>query len=172
MVDAIIVLGGGISDEGILLPHSRLRVEKAVELWKKNKPFLLFSGRWNYLRKKTLKKTEGRGMHKYAIQLGVPKKSILLEEESMDTIGNAYFCNKRFIVPRKWKDIIIVTSGFHVARTRRIVQHILPKGIHYEVISSGGRPTLEHLFREIVAHILLFFVPWNNVESYLKKKYK
>lgn len=172
MVNTIIVLGGGISDEGILFAQSRLRVEKGVELWKKEKCSLLFSGRWNYLRKKTLKKTEGKGMKEYAISLGVPKKDILLEEESMDTIGNAYFCKKQFIIPKKWKDIIVVTSGFHTKRTKRIFQHILPKGIHFEVISAGGKPTLGHLLREIVAHILLFLVPWNDLDSFLNKKYR
>jgi len=50
------------------------------------------------------------------------------EERSMDTIGNAYFCLAQHVAPRGWRRVAVVTSRFHMPRTRAAFRWIF--GMH------------------------------------------
>ena len=90
--DVIIMLGGGISNNRKLSETAKYRVEKAVSLFNKEKaPYLIMSGADSRDLNVKPKITEAEGMKIYAHRLGAPKKYILKEEKSKDTIGNAYF---------------------------------------------------------------------------------
>jgi len=55
---------------------------------------------------------------------GIPWDSILEENVSLDTIGNAYFSRVMHIDPLEITDITIVTSDFHMERTRLIFNKV------------------------------------------------
>ena len=117
MADAIVVLGGRLNDDGTLRPVLRSRVEKAVELFKQGvAPVVIMSGKWTDQLKKDPVKTEARAMKEYAEELWVPEHAILVEEQSQNTIGNAYY-TKKILAKRAWKDIVVVTSDFHLKRS-------------------------------------------------------
>ena len=124
--DAIVVLGGGITDADNLTDVSKRRVEKGAELLQKRyAEMIIFSGAWSFLSDKTHLRTEASAMRDYAIKLGVAAQAILLEDKSKDTLGNAYFTRKTILEPRKWKTIAIVTSDFHAIRTEYIFKKVL-----------------------------------------------
>lgn len=51
-------------------------------------------------------------------RLTVPPASVLREQASMDTLGNAFFTAVTHLVPRRWTSVAVVTSAFHGPRTR------------------------------------------------------
>ena len=128
--DSIICLGGGVEKDGLLTKDSKARVERAVELYQEGlSSTVIFSGGYGFLIPQALPKTEAQLMKEYAISLGIPESSILLEEKSKDTIGNAHFTKTDFAKPRYWRNLAVVTSDYHVPRVKLVFGKILAPSI-------------------------------------------
>ena len=124
--DVILVLGSGIMKDGSLPPRAKERVAKAVDLYKKGLASkILMSGRHTFKLLEKPKTTEAKSMQEFAKTLGVEDKDIFIEENSMDTVGNAYFSKLFYLDPNRWKKIIVVTSDFHVKRSKFLFEKIL-----------------------------------------------
>ena len=61
---------------------------------------------------------------RYLIRHGVAAARVFAETCSLDTIGNAYFSRVIHVDPAKWRKLLVVTSEFHMARTRAIFEWI------------------------------------------------
>ena len=117
--DCIVVLGGGINSDSYLPKIAKVRVDKAIALYKTGKvPCIIMSGKWSINAKKNFPLSEAEAMEKYAVSQGVNKDDILVEKESQDTLGNAYFTKINFLNPAHWKKFLVVTTDFHVVRTK------------------------------------------------------
>ncbi len=137
MYDALAVFGGGISPQGELEENSRVRVERAVELWKnKTAPTIIMSGGWSFTLSDPPTRTEARAMADYATRLGVPPEELLVEDRSRDTLGNALYVKTLFAIPRKWQKLIIVVADYHVWRTKRICTFVF--GSNYDMAIVGA----------------------------------
>ena len=90
--------------------------------------------------------TEAAAMASYAGSRGLPPSASLLEEESRDTIGNAYFVRTTWLDPNRWRAIRVVTSDFHIPRAAWLFRKIL--GADYDVAFS---PASSELFASTVA---------------------
>ena len=64
---------------------------------------------------------------------------IYKETCSYDTIGNAYFALVQHCMPRRWKRLVVVTSNFHLARTRAVFEWV------FNVRDAGGPYTFEFI---------------------------
>ena len=53
---------------------------------------------------------------------GAEAAAVFKEVSSADTIGNAYFSLAVHCLPRGWDDLHVVTSEFHMPRSRRIFE--------------------------------------------------
>ncbi len=109
--DVIIGLGCPAHRDGTVSPLLRARVEKAVELYRKNyAPYLLFTGSavYNHV-------VEAEAMKKLAIELGVPETAIHVETLARNTRQNAQFCAK-ILSEKRWRSAVIVTSPYHLRR--------------------------------------------------------
>jgi uncharacterized SAM-binding protein YcdF (DUF218 family) len=141
--DAIVVLGRGVDPDGALPALAKQRVARAVELFAWGvAPRLIFSGRCSLMTETEPPRTEAGAMAEHAVALGVPRRAVLLEEESRDTIGNAYFVMRRFLEPNDWMSIRVVTSDFHIQRTAWVFQKVL--GLGYDVAYSPSPSELDH----------------------------
>lgn len=103
--DAIIVLSG---DRGE-------RVEKAAELYHQGygKYFVISGGTvYNDV-------TAAQLMKEHALQLGIPKKSIILEDRADSTYENADF-TKQVIKSYPIHSAIVVSSNYHMKRVKMI----------------------------------------------------
>ena len=60
----------------------------------------------------------------YLLHRGVPRHRILMERASYDTIGNAYFSLAIHVLPRNFRELLVITSAFHMPRTRAIFEWI------------------------------------------------
>ena len=141
--DAIVVLGRGVDPDGALPTLAKQRVARAAELFAWGvAPRLIFSGRCSLMTETEPPRTEAAAMAEFAIGLGIPKGAVILEEESGDTIGNAYFVLRRFLEPNDWMSIRVVTSDFHIQRTAWVFQKVL--GLGYDVAFSPSPSELDH----------------------------
>ena len=73
-------------------------------------------------------------MKEKLIQLGIPEKVILTEEESYNTIENVLcslvILNRKFLL-QNIKRLIVVSSPFHIQRLSLTIQRYMPKWINY-----------------------------------------
>ena len=64
-------------------------------------------------------------MKEYALSLGIPEMNILAEEKSKDTLGNAFFTKITYLEKYNWKNVIVITSDFHLNRTKFLFDNVL-----------------------------------------------
>lgn len=110
-LDAIIVLGGDMNDDGRIGPSSIRRVEAAVALYLATKPdhFVATGGDAGFA-----SVPAGRQMIDLAYDLGVPRRALVAETGSYSTLQNALFSLP--LVPEADR-IVLVSDGFHLWRS-------------------------------------------------------
>jgi uncharacterized SAM-binding protein YcdF (DUF218 family) len=60
----------------------------------------------------------------YMMHQGIPAEKMLRETASYDTIGNAFFSATIHAIPCAWRRIAVVTSAFHMPRTKAIFDKV------------------------------------------------
>jgi hypothetical protein len=93
-------------------------------------PRVIFTGRTGLDGPRDPAVTEAAGMARAAIALGLPESAVLLEENSRDTLGNAYFVRHAFLDPNGWRAIRVITSDFHLSRAAWVFRKVL--GTRYD----------------------------------------
>jgi len=126
--DAIVVLGGSYIDENTLPEWVEKRLDAAILRDPYCKHFLLLS-RGSPHKKAILNEkgqliSECQIMAKYMIERKIDPKKILLENWSLDTIGNAYTALTMHCVPRNLRNLLIITSDFHMPRSKSIFEKV------------------------------------------------
>src|SRR4051812_5501073 len=135
--DAIVVLGRGVRPDGSLGLIARGRVDRALELYGRGvAERIIFSGRSALMGEDDPLVTEAQAMAKYAAARGLPAVASFVEDESRDTIGNAYFTWRRWLEPNDWRSIRVVTTDYHIPRAAWIFRKIL--GPTYDVAFSAA----------------------------------
>jgi uncharacterized SAM-binding protein YcdF (DUF218 family) len=107
--DAIIVLGKVISVEGELPEIARQHLQMGASLYSATPALIIMSDAYGLFEQPPLR-TEALAMREYAIELGIAGDQIIVEEESRDTIGNAWFTKIR-IAARNWHHLVLVQPG-------------------------------------------------------------
>jgi uncharacterized SAM-binding protein YcdF (DUF218 family) len=116
--EAIVVLGGGVSSEGIPLRASAERAQKGAQLWKAGyAPLVLVSGGYTV----TGARAEAESMAIVLAGLGVPQKAVILESASLNTFDNAVE-SRKLLAKRNLRQILLVTSRTHLLRSTLIFQ--------------------------------------------------
>lgn len=124
--DAIIVLGGGVDEQGNIPPNVGLRVSAATKLLKDGlAPRIIMSGKWGYSITYAPPCTEAAAMKASAVEQGANPDAILVEETSMDSVGNAYFCKVQLLAPNNWHRVLIATADHHIERAKYLFHKIL-----------------------------------------------
>jgi hypothetical protein len=125
-------------------------------------PRVIFSGHSALMAEGDPPVTEAAAMADYALAQGLPQKAVFLEDQSRDTIGNAYFVRTRWLDPNGWKSIRVVTTDYHVPRAAWIFRRIM--GPAYDVAFSASasdrfRATIAYRARE-ESDIATFLAEW------------
>ena len=134
--ECIIVLANEMDIEGNLNKESLSRVKLAFDSFSINKTAPLITCGWNYRKDSNL--FIGNVMKNYAIELGVPSEKIICEINSRDTVGDAFFTKHNVLIKMGWKNMLVVTSNYHVKRTSRVFKFIYGDGYKVKVIGSPG----------------------------------
>lgn len=140
MRHAIIILAGGINNDGSLPDLPKKRVEKGVELYKnKVASKIIMTGKYGFWLDHTKDippKSEAEAMKEYAESLGIPTGDVIAEVTSKDTVGNAYFTKVDILEKNNWKNVTVVTSEFHIPRTKFIFDTVLGPDWDIEYVPS------------------------------------
>ncbi len=128
---AVVVLGNRLKGPYL---HEELkgRMDTGIELFEAIDAdlLLLSGGRAN----REVEKSEAQIMEEYAVREGIDPELIVLEERSLDTIGNAYFVRK--IVDKEDLDNIstihVVSSCYHMERAEYIFNQVFGDEYDFE----------------------------------------
>lgn len=129
MYDAIVVLGGSFIDQYTLPEWVISRLDYAISQNSRCKYFIL-SSRGTPHKAPPIDKTtkhpvdECQIMANYMMNKGITHQKILLESWSRDTIGNAYALLTHHCIPSNLRKIHIVTSDFHMPRSKAIFNKV------------------------------------------------
>jgi uncharacterized SAM-binding protein YcdF (DUF218 family) len=127
MCDAVLVLGGGVREGGELPEWVVRRFDRALEV-SGTAPIVCLSAATVHrpppLNREGYPILESVAGAAHLISRGVPPGRIQVEATSYDTIGNAYFSKLLHADPAGWRDLIVVTSEFHMPRSRSIFEWI------------------------------------------------
>lgn len=145
---AAIVLGGGLrvvekDDVKIYLPEPQVevRLSKAYELYiTREVDYIVTTGKFSkrigidpYI---SGPQSEAQVGKKYLIdRFDVSEKDILCEEESYDTIGNAWFAKIKCLIPHRIFTVAVITSEYHMERSRLIFDWVLGPKYKIQYIS-------------------------------------
>ena len=138
-LDAIVVLGGGLWQSSVIPPWAERRLDGAALLREAcvermptaSPPSILICGGGSPHGLPVLDASTGQVVHEgtaYAEYLvsrwGVPSSGLLKESSSYDTVGNGYFSAMIHAVPSGWGRMAVVTSEFHMERSRAIFETV------------------------------------------------
>ena len=118
--DCAIVLGA--KPESTIL---KSRLNSAINLYKKDLLSRIIVSGCN----------ESSWMKKYLMQKGINSKNIFKEKKSRDTFGNAFF-SKKIIRTLRGRSLVIITSDYHLNRTKLIFKKIFGKNYKIKYIKS------------------------------------
>jgi uncharacterized SAM-binding protein YcdF (DUF218 family) len=141
--DAVIVLANLMSQTGELNAESAARAIKAVEVFHELDARFLVTCGWAYREDSPINISDA--LKSYIVsRFDLPADVVLSETGSRDTVGDAVFSKVKYALPLGWRRICVVTSQYHVARTREIFSFVY--GDAYEVSVVGaevaeGQPT-------------------------------
>lgn len=140
--DAVIIPGGGLEREtGLPNAWVRGRLDKAIKMSNDTRYFIVLSRGTTHkappLDTRHFPITEAAASAKYLVEKGIEASRVLIEGISLDTIGNAYFTRTTICDPMRLHKLVVVTSSFHMARTRAIFDWVF--GVQFEGIGVGDR---------------------------------
>ena len=143
--DAVVVLNRGLNKDGTLSDASEARVVKAVELYKTGRTStLITSGAKSYSDEHTQKANTAEVMRARAIELGVPANAVILENSSVDTLGNLYCLKKLILEANNFRTIAIVSSLDHMGRVKFLSHKVF--GEAYEITHIPSDHVLTRFF--------------------------
>ena len=136
-----ILLGGGITNRGKISSDALSRAKVAFKLLQKDEiQELVLSG--GFTNKRFPRLSEARLFTRYFTKKKISRKRLILEEKSKDTLGNAIYCKKWFVKQKLPKEIVLITSNYHLSRSLKVFQHIFGK--EYSFIGKKSKPFIVH----------------------------
>lgn len=153
--DVILVLAGGLKKDGIINEWVKNRLDDAIFLFnKKNVPIICLGG--GTYHKPPVLNERGFVIHEatacvnYLKNVGkIDPQYIYKEWSSYDTIGNVYFSFVNHIMIMDVKNIFVITSEFHMERTKLLFDWIYNLNNKYNLIYySSENIGLEDMIEE------------------------
>ena len=141
--DAIVVLGAGVMDNGVLSEQSMRRAIAGIALfWRDMAPLIVLSGPG---RPDGVNPSEAGVRAKLAIAMGIPPGSILMEETAKTTREEAIHIANT-LRPRDATRVLLVTDSLHMRRALRVfersglnVQSAVSDDYSSSAVSPGDR---------------------------------
>ncbi|MDD5440488.1 MAG: ElyC/SanA/YdcF family protein, partial [Candidatus Omnitrophica bacterium] len=118
--DVIVALGGGVGELGKVGQGHEERVDTAVHLYREGyADKLLYLSGYRYVMK------EAEVMKALSVFLGVPERSIVIDDKPVNTHEMALSVDK-FLSKNGWKSAILISSPYHMARLRMVCRKVMP----------------------------------------------
>ena len=121
--DALIVLAHEMDAEGICDEETQKRLDKAADLFLTHDAQAIILMGWAYLSDTecTLSESMANYLQK---QHAISQKYLHLDNDSRDTVGDAYFSKVKFYHLMKNHKICVVTSDYHLERAKIIFEFV------------------------------------------------
>ena len=111
---AIVILPHLMETNGVLDEQTISRINHSIKIFKEGDYDFFITSGWDY-RKDSDKK-------------------ILTDTYSRDTVGDAFFIREQFVIPMNILNLTVVTSDWHVNRTKKIFNKFFQKKIFIKLI--------------------------------------
>lgn len=153
--DAIIVLSHSLTPQRELTEESRLGVDTGLEILAKGgAKYIVMNGGPGRFSENDHGLYVPRGTHpvhseamaQYAMQRGVPKEKIAIQDFSSDTVGESYFVKEMVLLPNRFLENVIISSDYNMPRVREIYAKIL--GDLFKTDYLGVQTTLADIHEE------------------------
>jgi uncharacterized SAM-binding protein YcdF (DUF218 family) len=146
-VKLLVVLSHLMSKDCELGEESAARADMAIKIFSCNEYDKLVTLGWDYRADCDIPIAEV--ISDYILKNSdIEKTSVIEIRESRDTVGDAVYCLD-FFRNCKLKKIVVVTSDYHVDRTRLIFSHVFNKAVSLEVFGVSTKANFES---EILLH--------------------
>lgn len=127
--EVIFILAGGLNEEGENHDWVKRRLDAALDLYQQKKRKIICLGGGTYHKPPALNEYgyvihESSACIKYLLEKGVQVEDLMREWSSYDTIANSFFSLLNFTIPMNLRNILVITSDFHMPRTRAIFEWI------------------------------------------------
>jgi hypothetical protein len=137
--DAILILGNGLREGGILPSWVQRHLDRAIELTRGEYLIAVSAGTTHRpppLDARGFPIFEAVAAAAYLMERGIPAHRILTETNSYDTIGNAFFSRAIHVEPRRMRRLLVIASEFHAARAEAVFRWVYglePRPVEYEL---------------------------------------
>ena len=157
----IVILSDGVTSNGQLTQHIKLRINRAHELWlaSHRQAIVLAMSQGNPsqpfpLDKEGFQVYDSTSIAKALIQGGIPGQNILEEAMSLDTIGSAFFLRTMHTDPAQIRKIRVITNSWHMPRTKAMFTKVF------------NLPYRADCFYGAMFDVFKLFVFWNRTWPY------
>lgn len=145
MYDSIIILSHEMDVNGNLSEESLSRLKMAGSMYFQKKSKNIITVGWDYRSDSDLFISDVYKSN--LISMGVPANSIISENKSRDTVGDAFF-SKKIALKFNWKKLLVITSEYHILRAKKIFQFIYGNEFNsnfvgVKSINQSSRKTVE-----------------------------
>ena len=144
-----VVLGAGIDASGGPQPATRARAHRAAQLARERPELGLICSGDRPPEAPPGTPSEAALMRDLIIGSGVGRDRIAIEDESVDTIGNAVLVAARYLKDLEPRPLAVITSPFHLERATETFRHVL--GYRWQVQAVAADETADdvaHAARE------------------------
>ena len=127
-IEVLLILAGGLTEDGKNHSFVQERLDLGISIYnykkEKNEGLkIICLGGGTYHKSPILNKDgfvihESTACSQYLIENGIEWQDIIKEWGSYDTIANAYFALTNFVLPTRWIKFGIITSDFHMKRSK------------------------------------------------------
>lgn len=148
MDKSIIIVLGNFMDESSKLNHeSCSRLDLAVKLFTNNKFSLILTTGWDY--NGIYIEAIADSMKTYILKnSNISHEQVITEKHARDTVGDAIFTKINFVKRKELKNLLVVTSDYHVKRTKKIFSFVYGEHYKIEVIGSKTNKTNKLMLQE------------------------
>ena len=145
--DVILVLSNEMNREGELNRESKARANKAIKFFKRYSAKYLITSGWAY--RKDTELCIATAIKNYIISNSDIKSNLVLTElNSRDTVGDAYFTKTNIVIPNNFRKLCIITSNYHIFRTRRIFNLIYGNKYYMNFFGVKLLPSFSSIMKE------------------------
>lgn len=152
--DVIVVIGHQNDIKGELSPIAEARISQGIQLWSDGRaPYIMLTSGRGKSFNPTSKAHAQWAKEELLKKLPLSPKRVITETKSRSTIENAIHV-KKIVDKHKWEKVIIVTSGYHIPRTKMIFKRIFNDKkytLEFVKVRSGLGPWLwmAHRLKEV-----------------------
>jgi vancomycin permeability regulator SanA len=150
--DIIIVLGNKVNPDGVPSLQLKSRLEKAAEVYNQGRAKLIFvSGGFG---KEGF--DEAIVMSKYLIQMQIPKATIIIDSQGIDTMSTAINASQ-FIKDQHFTSALIITQYFHISRSKLALKKMGVSNLGHAHAEYFSIRDFYSLPREVIAYLSYLF---------------